>query len=80
MFELRNEEGMFQKLLTNHLHEDYNKFAEIFCLSVEQFDFLVELIKDDISKKSFNTPSKSNDRLRLQLYSPPSCAAIWGQR
>ncbi|MPD00874.1 hypothetical protein E2C01_096378 [Portunus trituberculatus] len=39
-----------------------------------------ELIKDDLSKKSYNTPSKSNDHLRLRLYSPPSRVAIWGQR
>ncbi|MPC56309.1 hypothetical protein E2C01_050262 [Portunus trituberculatus] len=50
MFELRNEEGMFQKLITNHLREDHNKFAEFFRLSTEQFNFLVELIKDDLSK------------------------------
>ena len=54
MFELRNKEGIFQRLITNHLREDHNMFAEFFRLSVEQFDFLVELIKDDLSRKSYN--------------------------
>lgn len=42
MFELRYEVGLFQKLITNRLRADH-KFAKIFRLSVEQFDFLVEL-------------------------------------
>ena len=53
MFELRSEEGMYKKLIVNHLREDPKKFAEFF-RSLEQFDFLVELIKDDLSKKSYN--------------------------
>ena len=40
MFELRSEEGMYKKLIVNHLREDPKKFAEFFRLSLEQFDFL----------------------------------------
>ena len=52
MFGLRGEEGMYKKLIVNHMREDPKKFAEFFRISLEQFDFLVELIKDDMSKKS----------------------------
>ncbi|MPD00494.1 hypothetical protein E2C01_095969 [Portunus trituberculatus] len=42
---------MYKKLIVNHLREVPKKFAEFFRLSLEQFDFLVELIKDDIFRR-----------------------------
>lgn len=55
MFELKNDEGFFQKSIANHLSEVHSKFAIFlfFYLSVKQFD-LVELITDELSKKSYN--------------------------
>ena len=70
MFELRNEEGMYKKLIVNHLREDLKKFAEFFRLSLEQFDFLVELIKDDMSKKSWGVklyPITPKEKLAITL-------------
>ena len=61
MFELRNEEGIFQKLITNHLREHHNKFAE-FSSSENLGAMMIQTL----------TPSKSTDRMRLRLYSPPS--------
>ena len=70
MFELRSEEGMYSKLIVNHLREDPKKFAEFFRLSWEQFDFLVELIKDDLSKKSWGVnlyPITPEEKLAITL-------------
>ena len=74
MFELRSQEGMHKKLIVNHLCEDPKKFVEFFRLSLEQLDFLVELINDDMSKKSWGV------KPQMRLYSPPSRATIWIQR
>lgn len=54
IFNLRSEEGMYNKLIVQHLREDPKKFSEFFRLFSDQFDFLVELVKDDLSKQSTN--------------------------
>ena len=54
IFNLRSEEGMYNQLIVQHLREDPKKFSEFFRLSSDQFDFLVELVKDDLSKQSTN--------------------------
>ena len=54
MFDLRKEEGIFNKLIVNHLREDPKKFLDFFRLSSDQFNFLIELIKEDLYKQSTN--------------------------
>ena len=61
MFVLRSEEGMYKKLIVNHLREDPKKFAEFFLLSLEQFDFLVELII------YFSTPLKITSKTKQDI-------------
>ena len=54
IFHLRSEVGIFNKLIVQHLRDDPKKFAEFFRLSSDQFDFLVELVEDDLTKQSTN--------------------------
>ena len=79
MFELRNEEGLFQELIANHLREDYNKFATTRDVSQLHKDLILFIGKLG-SHDDADTPSNSNVRLRLRLYSPPSRATIRSQR
>lgn len=39
-------------MIANHLREDHNKFVDFLLLTAEQLDFLLELMQDDLSKKS----------------------------
>jgi hypothetical protein len=45
MFELSNEEGLYQKSITTCLREHNKKFYEFFRLSVIKNDFVLGLIK-----------------------------------
>lgn len=70
MFQLRNEEGLYRTLIITHLREDNKKFFEFFRLSVEQFDFVLELIRDDIYKESNNRnlyPVTPEEKLAITL-------------
>lgn len=70
LFELKHEEGLYQKLITTHLREDNKKFSEFFRLSVEQFEFVLGLIKDDIYKESYNRnlyPVTPDEKLAITL-------------
>lgn len=70
LFELKSEEGLYQKLINNHLRKDHKKFSEFFRLSVEQFDFVLELIKHDIYKKSYNRnlyPVTPDEKLAITM-------------
>lgn len=53
-FELVNDDGLCRKLTTNHQREDNKRFPEFFRLSLEQFDFVLGLIKDNTYKESYN--------------------------
>lgn len=70
LFQARNEEGFFQSLITNHLREDDKKFSEFFRVSISQFDFILNLIKDDIQKLSCNGsqyPVTPDEKLAITL-------------
>ena len=70
MFRMRNEEGFYNKLIAQHLLQDPTKFAEFFRISPNQFDFLVQLIKEDLSKQSTNVhlyPIKAEEKLAITL-------------
>ena len=47
IFQLRKE-GMFNKLTLRH---NNSKFQNIFRIAIEQFDFMIDLIKEDVFKK-----------------------------
>lgn len=70
MFKLRCEEGLFNKLIIGHLREDKKKFSEFLRISTEQFDLLVELIRDDLAKNSTNLhlyPITPGEKLAITL-------------
>lgn len=70
MFELKNEEGFFENLVINHLREDGKKFTEYFRLSVQQFDFLLGLIEQNLATDSYNRnqyPITPDEKLAITL-------------
>ena len=71
MFDLRKEEGIFNKLIVNHLREDPKKFLDFFRLSSDQFNFLLALIKEDLyNKQSTNLkmyPITPEEKLSITL-------------
>lgn len=70
LFELKNEEGFFQNLVITHLREDSKKFTEYFRLSVEQFDFILGLIKQKLIKDSYNRnqyPIRPEEKFAITL-------------
>lgn len=69
MFLKRTEEGYF-RLLINHLKEDEIKFREFFRLNSEQFDFVLALIQNDLTKPGTNVvpcPITAEEKLAVTL-------------
>ncbi|KAL4090053.1 hypothetical protein QTP88_024958 [Uroleucon formosanum] len=54
MFKERKEKGFFSVLIKKHLFRDVKKFREFFRLSLEQFNYVLNLIEDDIKLNQCN--------------------------
>jgi len=54
MFQSRKKEGFFSILIEKHLFSDEKKFREFFRLSWEQFNYILNLIEDDIKSNRTN--------------------------
>ena len=54
MFQKRKEEGFFSVLIEKHLLRDEKIFREFFRLSWEQFNYVLNLIEDDIKSNPCN--------------------------
>ena len=52
IFKTRIEEGSFETLINRHLLKDDEKFREYFRLNVAQFNYVLDLVKDDIKDDS----------------------------
>ncbi|CAI6371130.1 unnamed protein product [Macrosiphum euphorbiae] len=50
----RKKEGFFSVLIEKHLFRDEKKFREFFRLSWEQFNFVLNLIEDDLKLNPYN--------------------------
>nr|XP_023018037.1 uncharacterized protein LOC111507039 [Leptinotarsa decemlineata] len=69
LFVKRREEGYF-KLLIALLKTDDSKFRECFRLNLDQFHFVVALIRDDLTKPGTNAvplPITAEEKLALTL-------------
>lgn len=58
IFKARESEGFFSILIEKHLCEDQTKFREFFRLSWDQFNYVSNLIEDDITSKPTNKIKK----------------------
>lgn len=70
MFQSRRDEGCFTTLINRHLLEDERKFREFFRLNIAQFNYILDLIKEDIRKDSSNRfpyPITPDEKLAVTL-------------
>jgi len=51
LFSRRKSEGFFEKLVKGHLSTDDNKFREFFRLNRQQFDFILSLVRESLTKE-----------------------------
>ncbi|CAI6372753.1 unnamed protein product [Macrosiphum euphorbiae] len=58
IFQARESEGFFSILIEKHLWEDQTKFREFFRLSWDQFNYVLNLIEDDITSNPTNKIKK----------------------
>lgn len=54
IFKTRPEEGYFTVLINRHLLQDDKKFREFFRLNIAQFNYVLDLVKDNLKKDSTN--------------------------
>ncbi|XP_050063324.1 uncharacterized protein LOC126552659 [Aphis gossypii] len=70
LFKTREKEGFFKVLINSHLRENKNKFREFFRLNYDQFNFILALVKDDITLPASNrikNPISSDEKLAVTL-------------
>lgn len=70
MFKEREKEGCYNLLVNRHLMTDDSKFRQFFRLNVPQFNYVLDLIKDDISCNSYNRvlyPITPDEKLAVTL-------------
>ena len=70
IFKRRSEEGYFNNLINQHLLKDEKKFREFFRLNIAQFNFILDVIKEDITKNSSNKypyPITLDEKLAVTL-------------
>lgn len=54
MFLKRKIEGFYNILIEKHLFKDETKFREFFRLSYDQFNYVLNIIEDDIKSDPYN--------------------------
>lgn len=70
IFQRRREEGYFNILINRHLLQDEKKFREFFRLNIGQFNYILDLIKEDIRKDSsskYPYPITPDEKLAVTL-------------
>lgn len=70
LFLSRPEEGFFSILINRHLIHDDKKFRDFFRLNVDQFNYILDLIKNDITTDSSNRhpyPITAAEKLAVTL-------------
>lgn len=70
IFKLRESEGFFEVLVNGHLKKNQIKFREFFRLNYDQFNFILALIKNDISLPASNrikNPILPDEKLAVTL-------------
>lgn len=70
MFLKRQDEGAFNILLKNHLIDEEEKFKRYFRFTREQFNFILNDIKDDLEAHPYNrvkTPITPAEKLAVTL-------------
>lgn len=70
MFRARKMEGFFNILIEKHLYQDDRKFREFFRLSWDQFNYVLNLIEDDIKINPCNRvgePITAAEKLAITL-------------
>lgn len=70
MFRARKTEGFFNILIEKHLYRDDRKFREFFRLSWDQFNYVLNLIEDDIKGYPCNRigePITAAEKLAITL-------------
>lgn len=70
LFKTRLGEGYFTTLINRHLLEDDKKFREFFRLNIAQFNYILNLIKEDIQTNSSNKhpyPISPDEKLAITL-------------
>lgn len=70
MFLVREQEGFYEKLIKGHLMKDEKLFREFFRLNLKQFNFVLSLVKYDISSDPYNRvqqPITPEEKLALTL-------------
>lgn len=70
VFTKRSEEGYFKILIQNHLNVDDRLFGEFFRLTKKQFQFVCDLLEEDISKHPCNRtphPITREEKLAITL-------------
>lgn len=63
----RNTEGFYAILISRHLKIKNTKFREFFRVNIDQFDFLLSLIKNEITLPPNKKPISSAEKLSIIL-------------
>lgn len=66
----RETEGFFKKLIEGHLFNNEVKFREFFRVNREQFNFILSLVKDDLTKEPtmrVPVPISPDEKLAITL-------------
>lgn len=70
MFKTRSEESCFHILVNRHLIKDDQKFREYFRLNISQFNYVLELVKEDIKtdgSQRYQYPITPEEKLAVTL-------------
>lgn len=68
LFSTRNSEGFFKNLIGEHLINDDEKFREFLRLNRKQFNFILSLVQEEITKKpTLRVPEPISPEEKLAL-------------
>ncbi|CAI6370763.1 unnamed protein product [Macrosiphum euphorbiae] len=68
LFSTRNSEGFFKNLIGGHLINDDEKFREFFRLNRKQFNFILSLVQEKMTKKpTLRVPEPISPEEKLAL-------------
>lgn len=59
LFQCRESEGCYEILFNRHLTTNQNKFREYFRINNEQFNFILSLVKEDLTLTPYNRVKKT---------------------
>lgn len=70
LYTTRNSEGFFKNMIIGHLINDNEKFREFFRINIDQFNFILSLVKEEITKQPtvrIPEPISPEEKLSLTL-------------